>query len=116
MNRVKTGLALLGTVTLLAGSVGAAGAAEPPASLAPANIVFWDFSATDSQTTALNEIIASFEAATRVSRSSSSSVQRTPPRTHSGPRSAPTHSRTSTGTGRAWDWAASSSRLEPART
>jgi raffinose/stachyose/melibiose transport system substrate-binding protein len=63
MNRAKMGLGALGTIALIAGSVGTVGAASPSASLAPANVRFWDLSATDSQTNALNEIIAGFEAA-----------------------------------------------------
>jgi raffinose/stachyose/melibiose transport system substrate-binding protein len=61
MQRIKASLGAVGAVALIVGSAGSSVAQSP--ALEPANIVFWDFSATDSQTTALNEIIASFQEA-----------------------------------------------------
>src|SRR5262245_58235812 len=59
MHRAKATVGALGALAMIVGSTGSSVAQSP--GLEPANVVFWDFSATDSQTNALNEIIASFQ-------------------------------------------------------
>ena len=63
MKRLKTGLGVIGTLVLIVGSVGPVGAQDSSASLEPGTITLWDFSSTQSQTDAMNDIIAGFEEA-----------------------------------------------------